>query len=103
MSENTMELDLKNKTAKLTGNDIFTMVGAVATVALLVGGYFHHIQGEKTAVDSTAAVRELAKATREQTMVQRARNCLDKFKLEEKHQYAAWCDEVTGVTKIPNR
>lgn len=97
--QSSIEVDLKNQTAKLTGNDIFTIVGALATVALLVGGWFHHTRSEATVGELTSAMRDQAKATREQTVVQRERNCLEKFKPEERHAYASWCSEVSGAAR----
>lgn len=103
MADESIELDLKGKKLKFTGNDIFTMIGALSTVAILVGGYFHHKGQEDGRAEFVSAMKAAASATYESVAVTRERNCLDRFAPEERIKASEWCKDVSGSRRFETR
>lgn len=93
----SMEGKIGGQEFKYSGpiNNLFTILGTVGVALLIYIG----IQHDGSARDTTMAIKELSGEMRTATAVQRERNCLEKFKPEERQtpSNADWCKQISGV------
>jgi hypothetical protein len=96
--QSSVEVDLKNQTAKITGNDVATVLTALMMVGVLMVLYLHHTDAKEGRAEFIAVMKEQASATKDQTSAQREQNCLlvhrNRFKADEAHELTAFCKSL---------
>lgn len=91
-AKNSAEVRWGDKSFRFTGNDIWTMAGAICGVSVLIILGLHHLDSKEARVELLYAIKDQTAASREVAQSTRERNCLEKFTAEERRAWAAdWC------------
>lgn len=91
----SVEVDLKNRTAKITGNDIITILCLLLVVAVSVVLWMHHEDAKIGRAEFVAVLKEQVATSKESIATQKEQNCLfvhrQRFKPEEYQTLADFC------------
>lgn len=83
-------------------NTFVTLLILLISASILVGGALggwvivqlleaHRVEAKEAGAAFVGAVKEQTQATKEQTSMQRERNCIEKFEVKDRPANAEWC------------